>query len=138
MKLHEQIKHLPETMPRHWDSKVASDAYKVGHMHALRAAAEMALKSDACIDALRLIIRWVEAAALERDSLNWDVINNDEGQSAREALAAMDGRVLVTPNVRANRHFGVGWVWARLLKPKLSPPQSVRLSDQLGRTRLAD
>ena len=108
MKLHGQIISVPETMPLHWDSKVAADAYKVGHMHALRAAAELALKSDACIDALRLIMRWVEAAALERDSLNWDVINNDEGRRAREALAAMDGRVLVRPNVQANRPIAAG------------------------------
>ena len=40
---------------------------------------------------------------------------------------------LLTPNVEANRHFAVGRVWARLLKPKPGPPQSVRLSDQLGR-----
>ena len=39
----------------------------------------------------------------------------------------------VGPNVLANRHFAVGQVWARLLEPKLGPPQSVRLSDQLGR-----
>ena len=37
------------------------------------------------------------------------------------------------PNVEANRHFAAGRVWARLLKPKPGPPQSVRLSDQLGR-----
>ena len=36
------------------------------------------------------------------------------------------------PNVEANRHFAVGRVWARLFKPKPGPPQSVRLSDQLG------
>ena len=35
---------------------------------------------------------------------------------------------LLTSNVLANRHFAVGRVWARLLKPKLGPPQSVRLS----------
>ena len=35
---------------------------------------------------------------------------------------------LVRPNVLANRHFAVGRVWARLLEPKLGPPQSVRLS----------
>ena len=36
------------------------------------------------------------------------------------------------PNVLANRHFAAGRVWARLLEPKPGPPQSVRLSDQLG------
>ena len=44
--------------------------------------------------------------------------------------------VLVRPNVEANRHFAVGWVWAKLLKPKPGPPQSVRLSDLLGHTAL--
>ena len=39
----------------------------------------------------------------------------------------------VRSNVEANRHFAAGRVWARLLKPKPGPPQSVRLSDQLGR-----
>ena len=48
------------------------------------------------------------------------------------------GAISVRSNVRANRHFAVGRVWARLLKPKPGPPQSVRLSDQLGRTRWAD
>ena len=38
------------------------------------------------------------------------------------------------PNVRVNRHFAEGRVWARLLEPKLGPPQSVRLNDQLGST----
>ena len=42
----------------------------------------------------------------------------------------------VRPNVQANRHFAVGRFWARLLKPKIGLPQSVRLSDQLGRTLL--
>ena len=38
------------------------------------------------------------------------------------------------PNVRANRHFAAGRVWAKLLKPKLGPPQSVRLSEVLAIT----
>ena len=38
----------------------------------------------------------------------------------------------VMPNVRANRHLAAGRVWARLFEPKPGPPQSVRLSDQLG------
>ena len=42
----------------------------------------------------------------------------------------------VMANVEANRHFAVGWVWARLFKPKTGPPQSVRLSDLLGHTAL--
>ena len=36
-------------------------------------------------------------------------------------------------NVEANRHFAAGRVWARLLEPKPGLPQSVRLSDGLGR-----
>ena len=38
----------------------------------------------------------------------------------------------VLPNVEANRQFAAGRVWARLLKPKLGPPQRVRLSGGLG------
>ena len=38
------------------------------------------------------------------------------------------------PNVRVNRQFAAGRVWARILEPKLGPPQSVRLNDQLGST----
>ena len=49
------------------------------------------------------------------------------------AVVVVNSRLFVTPNVEANRHFAVGRVWARLLKPKPGPPQSVRLSDQLGR-----
>ena len=53
------------------------------------------------------------------------------------ALYALQGHrvalVDLGPNVLANRHFAAGRVWARLLKPKPGPPQSVRLSDQLGR-----
>ena len=41
---------------------------------------------------------------------------------------------LVAPNVRVNRHFAAGRVWARIFEPKLGPPQSVRLNDQLGST----
>ena len=48
-------------------------------------------------------------------------------------LNERSGSRVETPNVEANRHFAVGRVWARLLKPKPGPPQSVRLSDQLGR-----
>ena len=42
--------------------------------------------------------------------------------------------ISVRSNVRVNRHFAVGRVWARLLEPKLGPPQSVRLNDQLDLT----
>ena len=37
---------------------------------------------------------------------------------------------------RSTGHFAAGRVWARLLKPKPGPPQSVRLSDGLGLTTL--
>ena len=49
------------------------------------------------------------------------------------AVVVVNSRLFVTPNVRANRHFAAGWVWARLLKPKPGPPQRVRLSEWLGR-----
>ena len=42
------------------------------------------------------------------------------------------GAISVRSNVVANRHFAAGRVWARLLKPKPGPPQSVRLSALLG------
>ena len=52
-------------------------------------------------------------------------------------LTSSSRRILVVlANVEANRHFAVGWVWAKLLKPKPGPPQSVRLSDLLGHTAL--
>ena len=44
------------------------------------------------------------------------------------------GFEIVRPNVRVNRHVAAGRVWARIFEPKLGPPQSVRLNDQLGST----
>ena len=55
--------------------------------------------------------------------------------SASSCLGGATGSTVfenVLPNVRANRHFAAGRVWARLLESKPGPPQSVRLSDQLG------
>ena len=96
MKLHEQIKNLPETMPMHWDSKVASDAYKVGHMHALRAAAELALKSDACIEllstALLGLLSGCEYRSIGGDTPAWhakSIPRVADLDRAREALATM-------------------------------------------------
>ena len=56
----------------------------------------------------------------------------DGEQGRTENLTEMEERGLMMANVLANRHFAAGRVWARLLEPKPGPPQSVRLSDQLG------
>ena len=74
-------------------------AYKVGHRDARHAAAEMALKADACIEALRdLVELYSSRAAPQNRATGW--------LAAAEALAALDGPVLVVPNVELSGDSG--------------------------------
>ena len=70
-------------------------AYLEGHRDARHAAAKLALKTDACIDALRSLDARLRAcmkdpisAAEAYDSFYQEIVS--------EALAALDGRVLVS------------------------------------------
>ena len=82
MDLHGQIMNLPlASLAAHGTTH--SREYKEGHRDARHAAAELALKADACIDALR-------------DILDTGFAGGPQAKRAREALAAMDGRVLVS------------------------------------------
>ena len=66
--------------------------FKAGHRDARHAAAELALKADACIEALRdLVELYNNSASPQNRVAGW--------LAAREALAAVDGRVFVLPNV---------------------------------------
>lgn len=89
MDLHGQMMNLRCVVPP--DAQVWANygyAYKVGHRDARHAAAEVALKADACVRALREIV-----ASAER---NEAAVNTFLLIDAREALAALDGRVLVS------------------------------------------
>jgi hypothetical protein len=63
-------------------------AYKAGHRDARHGAAELALQADACVAALRRII---ESAERHQAAINTFLLLD-----AREALAALDGDVLVS------------------------------------------
>jgi len=64
-------------------------AYKEGHRDARHDAAELALKADACIEALRdLVELYNNSASPQNRVAGW--------LAAREALAAVGGRVLVS------------------------------------------
>jgi hypothetical protein len=91
MDLHGQIMNLKwegiayEGEPPHYVL-----AHKMGHRDARHAAAELALKADACIDALRLFV-----SAGYGNSANIETLCKAHIQAC-EALAALDGRVLVS------------------------------------------
>ena len=57
--------------------------YKRGHRDARHAAAELALKADACIEALR-------------DIMDTGFAGGPQAKRAREALSSLDGQVLVS------------------------------------------
>lgn len=74
-------------------------AYKDGHRDARHAAAELALQADACIEALRALLQGNEYRPIGGDSPAWHMKSmprDADLDRAREALAAFDGRVLVS------------------------------------------
>lgn len=74
-------------------------AYKLGHRDARHAAAELAAKADACIEALRALLRGNEYRSISGDSPAWHMKSmprDADLDRAREALEALDGRVLVS------------------------------------------
>ncbi len=83
MDLHGQIMNLRERQV-----PAGMDFYMLGHRDARHAAAELALKADACIDALRaaLLVMRGEALPLKRHAI----------QQAEDALASFDGRASVS------------------------------------------
>ena len=89
MDLHGQIMNLPT--PDYAGLLATPDyAAKIGHRDARHAAAELAIKADACIKALREIIESCER--------NQAAVSTFLLIDAREALAGLDGR-LVLANV---------------------------------------
>jgi hypothetical protein len=96
MDLHGQIMNLPARLPSDCAKMATATAYKTGHRDARHAAAELALKADACVEALRDILMHVGEG--RGDAVEWvcEPIHSDEIRAAREALAELDGRVLVS------------------------------------------
>ena len=100
MTLHGQIMNLPSgqgTMSQSPDM-----AYKIGHRDARHAAAELALKADACVDALRVLndqlhecARLGLTAAEAFDSFYQDMVS--------EALSEMDGLAPPSAGVEVGR-----------------------------------
>lgn len=93
MDLHGQIMNISDKVTENKNAmagNAAFVAYKEGHRDARHAAAELALKADVCIDALRAIVEQ------QRTMLFDGSPSDDVMQSAREALAALNGRVLVS------------------------------------------
>lgn len=87
MNLHGEIMNLPRSTDIAVNLRYAgwepALAYKEGHRDARHGAAELALKADACIEALR-------------DILDTGFAGGPQAKRAREALAALDGMVLVS------------------------------------------
>ena len=77
MDLHGQIMNSPTS----GEPAGGSMAYKLGHRDARHAAAELVMKADACIDALRAIVRSAE--------LNQAAISTFLLIDARAALKAL-------------------------------------------------
>lgn len=92
MDLHGQIVNLNcklENMDSEPNQRLA---YKIGHRDARHAAAELALKADACIEALRLLMRGntyktIQGVAAWHEKA---MPNDRDLDRAREALAALD------------------------------------------------
>ena len=84
MDLHGQIMNLPGSggLSEIGTTQGEQLAYKRGHRDARHAAAEIALKADACIEALRsaLLVMQGEALPLKRHAI----------QQAEDALAALE------------------------------------------------
>lgn len=81
--LHGQIMNLPHP-PMARVEQNPSIAYKMGHRDARHAAAELALKADACIEALRELEAMAERYRAPGASVP------DAQKRARNALAAFD------------------------------------------------
>ena len=67
--------------------------YKLGHKDARHAAAEQALKADACIEALRTLLAGNEYRSIAGDAPAWhmkSIPREADLDRAREALAALD------------------------------------------------
>jgi len=100
MDLHGQIMNLPQTpgLPMVNATEAQLAAYKIGHRDARHAAAELALKADACVEALRtLVAAGNEFKSFSGEPPAWHVksIPRDADLTrAREALAAMDCRAV--------------------------------------------
>ena len=80
MDLHEQIKRMHYKLPDK-PYKTPETAYLAGYRDARHAAAELAMKADSCIEALRAIVRSAE--------LNQAAVNTFLLIDARDALAAV-------------------------------------------------
>lgn len=104
MDLHGQIINLRvdamPTLPLCGGSAATREAlaYKVGHRDARHAAAELALKADACIESLRALMAGNDFRTLQGIQA-WhckQIPAEADLNRAREALAAFDGWVLVS------------------------------------------
>ena len=92
-------------------------AYKKGHRDARHAAAELALKADACVDALRALLDRYTDIVNCGECCKWNPEREDQVIAARAALAAVGARI--EPGVgrlvpeRAETQLGVHWLGGR-------------------------
>lgn len=91
MDMHGQMMNLPMTLDAR-DAGPYANGYKQGHKDARHAAAEAALKADACIEALRFLMRGntyrtIHGVAAWHEKA---MPNDSDLDRAREALAALD------------------------------------------------
>jgi hypothetical protein len=83
MNLSEQIRKLPAAHADWWNGNEIR-LYEIGHYDARHAAAELALKADACIEALRDIVK-------QQKTMGFDGSPSDDlMDKARQALAALE------------------------------------------------
>ena len=104
MNLHGLIMNLPS---RQIAENLARDMdYQLGHRDARHATAEVALKADACIEALRALdARLRECARLGLTAA--EAYDSFYEETVAEALHGLDRLPLVLPNVKwANRYRG--------------------------------
>jgi len=88
MNLHGQMMNLPMTLEAR-DAGPYANGYKQGHKDARHAAAEAALKADACVEALRGLLMHIGKGREENVEWVCEPIHSDEIKAARAALAAV-------------------------------------------------
>ena len=95
MDLHGQIMNLPaDGATLDWAN--TREAYLYGHRDARHAAAELALKADACVQALRDLDARLKECSKEGCISAREAYDSFYQETVAEALAAFNGRSLVS------------------------------------------
>ena len=96
MDLHGQIMNLGTVEPNNYADGPVRDAYRIGHYEARHAAAELALKADAELDALRkdaARYRWLRDNTGEITTSAFQDLYFDGGVGNKEDAAKLDAAI---------------------------------------------